>query len=435
MAVIFEGFKYRNHHLELSSVNLTELAEKYGTPCYVYSGDLIAKNFQEMSEAFGEKKHLICYAVKANSNIAVLNLLAQLGAGAEVVSGGELYRALEAGFPPNRIIFDGVGKSREEIDYAIRKKIRYFNIESEQELVMIDVVAKAHKKVASISFRVNPDVNAKTHPYIATGLRKSKFGIPVKKAPELIRSACRLKNIKVVGIGCHIGSQIVQITPYIESVKKLLKLFDKINAETEPLTHLNLGGGLGITYKSEKPPALSHWVSSMLKEVGDRDTTVIVEPGRSLVGNTGCLLTTVSYVKRGEADNFIITDAGMNDLLRPTLYDAYHSILPVRYKRYKKLKASVVGPVCETGDILAKPRRIQNFQQGDLLAIMSCGAYAASMGSQYNSRPRPPEVLIQNGKAYLVRERENFEDLVRRERLPASLKKNRTALSLAGASS
>jgi diaminopimelate decarboxylase len=423
VTIKFEGFKYKNHSLELDGVSLASIADKVGTPFYVYSAEQILKNFQELTAAFKGRSHLICYAVKANSNLAILKLLAQAGSGAEVVSGGELFRALEAGFAPDKIIFDGVGKTREEIDYALKKKILFFNVESEQELIMIDCVAKAQKKMAFVSFRVNPDVNPKTHPYIATGLRKSKFGIPFKKAPELIRSALSLKNVYLMGLGCHIGSQITSLSPYAESVKKLMKLYQKTKEQTSHIAYMNLGGGLGITYKNERVPALSSWVQTLCKEVKDPELTLVIEPGRVIVGNAGALVTAVNYVKRGEADNFIITDAGMNDLMRPSLYEAYHSILPVKYKRYKKIKASVVGPVCETADTLARARRIQNFQQGDLMAIMSCGAYAATMGSQYNSRPRPPEVLVQNGRFHIIRERETYEDLISREKIPSGLKK------------
>lgn len=431
MSIKFEGFKYRNHALELSGVSLEEIAQQVGTPFYVYSGDEITKAYMQIKEAFGHLDHLICYAVKANSNLAILKLLSQLGCGAEVVSGGELFRCLKADIPPEKIIFDGVGKSKEEIDFAIRKRILFFNVESEQELLNIDCAAKEHKKVAQVSFRINPDVNAKTHPYIATGLRKSKFGIPFKKAPEILRAASRLKNVHIMGIGCHIGSQITQIAPYSESLRRVLQLYDKFIDKNFAITHLNMGGGLGITYKNEKPPSLHHWVQSLIKEVGDRPVKLVVEPGRAIVGNAGALVTRVNCVKRGESDNFIITDAGMNDLLRPALYDAYHSILPVRYKRYKKIKASVVGPVCETADVLARSRRIQNFQQGDLLAIMSCGAYAASMGSQYNSRPRPPEILIYEGKWHIIRERESFEDLIAKEKIPSDLLKSNPGISMA----
>lgn len=431
MGVKFPGIKYNNHRLEMDGVDLEALAEKVSTPYYVYSADQIVDHYTEMHQAFGDRPHLICYAVKANPNIAILRILSELGSGAEIVSGGELFRALEAEVSPEKIIFDGVGKTREEIDYAIRKKILFFNVESEQELLTIDLVAKEHKKLVNVSFRVNPDVNPKTHPHISTGLRRSKFGIPIRKAPDLIKTALRLKNVHVMGLGCHIGSQIIQISPYQEAVRRLVQLYDQVSQWTNQITHLNLGGGLGITYKSERPPSIQHWVNTICKEIGDRPVTMVVEPGRCLVGNAGILVTKVLYVKRGEADNFIISDTGMNDLLRPALYDAQHLVLPVRYKRYKKIKASLVGPVCETADTLAKDRRIQNFQQGDLMAIMSCGAYAASMGSQYNSRTRPPEILVQDGRYFVIRERESYEDLIHLERLPVGLKKNTTAVSVA----
>jgi len=430
LTVKFEGFRYRNHVLELDGLSLAQLAEKFGTPCYVYSADLIVSAYRQMIVALGQHPHQVCYAVKANPNLSILKLLGNEGCGAEVVSGGELFRALEAGIPANRIIFDGVGKSKEEIDYALRKKILYFNVESEQELVQIDVVAKEHKKVAPIAFRINPDVNPRTHPHIATGLKKTKFGIPVKKAPEIIKAALRLKNVHVMGLSCHIGSQILSMSPFIESARKLLKLYDKVSEWTDGISHINFGGGLGITYKTEKPPQLASWAQQLVKEIGDRPLTVLFEPGRSLVGNAGVLLSRVAYVKRGESDSFIILDTGMNDLPRPALYDAYHSILPVRFKKYKKLKASIVGPVCETGDILAKDRRVPNLQQGDLVSIMSCGAYAASMGNQYNSRPRPPEILVYEGKAHVIRERESYEDLIAKESPPSGLKKALSAFSV-----
>ncbi len=431
MGVKFPGVRYVNHRLELEGVDLEALAEKLGTPFYAYSAEQIVQNYAEMAKAFEGRNHLIAYAVKANSNLAILRLLSELGAGAEIVSGGELFRTLEAGVPTEKTIYDGVGKTREEIDYAIRKKVLFFNVESEQELLTIDLVAKEHKKTASVSFRINPDVNAKTHPHIATGLKRNKFGIPIRKAPDLIKMALRLKNIQVMGLGCHIGSQILSLQPYQEAVRRIIQLYDMIREQTDQITHLNLGGGLGITYKNEKPPSISQWVQTLCKEVGDRPVTIVVEPGRCLVGNAGLLVTKVIYAKRGEADNFVICDTGMNDLMRPVLYDAHHMILPVRYKRYKKIKASVVGPLCESSDIIAKDRRIQNFQPGDLLAIMSCGAYASSMGSQYNSRTRPPEILTQEGRFFVIRERESYEDLIHHERIPVGLKKNLASLTVA----
>lgn len=429
----FEGIKYKNHVLELDGVNLAQIAEKVGTPCYVYSSDLMVEAYKKMVAGLQDRPHQICYAVKANSNLAVLKTLANQGCGAEVVSGGELFRALEVGIPGEKIIFDGVGKSREEIDFAIRNKILFFNVESEQELVQIDVVAKEHRKVAPIAFRINPDVNPRTHPHISTGLKKTKFGIPIKKAPEIIKAALRLKNVHLMGLSCHIGSQILQMAPFVESARKVIKLYDKAKEWTDGITHINFGGGLGITYKNERPPNLNFWTQQLAKEIGDRPLTAVFEPGRCLVGNAGILLSRVAYLKRGETDNFIILDSGMNDLSRPALYEAYHAILPVRFKKYKKLKASIVGPVCETTDILAKDRRLPNLQQGDLVAIMSCGAYASSMGSQYNSRPRPPEVLVESGKFHVVRERESLQDLIAKESLPSHLRKSTPLISVGGA--
>jgi diaminopimelate decarboxylase len=424
---IFDGFRYKDHILHSDGVNLAEIAEKYSTPSYVYVSNNIEKSYQELSDALKDIPHIISYSVKANSNLAILKTLNHLGAGADIVSGGELFRALEAEIPADKIVFSGVGKSREEIDYAIRKRILCFNVESEQELVAIDCIAKSHRKVASICLRVNPDVNPKTHPYIATGLKHSKFGIPYRQSLELIKTTLRLKNVNLIGLACHIGSQITQTTPFMDAVKRMLKLFDQVQKLKPELSHLDLGGGLGVVYSNEKPPSLKHWAETLIKEIGDRKLTLILEPGRSIVGNAGILLTKVLYVKRGETDNFIVADAGMNDLIRPSLYNAYHSILPVHYRKYKKIKASVVGPCCESGDILTKVRRIQNFQPGDLLAIMSCGAYGSSMSSNYNSRPKTAEVLIRDSKHYLIRERETYEDLVIKEKMPPYLKKAASA--------
>jgi diaminopimelate decarboxylase len=423
LAPIFDGFKYQDHHLCSDGVSLEEVAEKAGTPCYVYVSSIMTKVYEELETSLQGIPHIICYATKANSNLAVLRTFTQLGAGADIVSGGELYRALEAEVPPEKIVFSGVGKTREEIEYAIRKKILFFNVESEQELLMIDLAAKRFKKVADVCLRINPDVDPKTHPYIATGLKKSKFGIPHRKALDLIRSALRLKNVNLVGLGCHIGSQILETKPFVDSLQRMLKLFDQASKLKVEFNYIDMGGGLGITYHHERPPSISAWSQGFLKELQDRKLTLVLEPGRSLIGNAGVLLTRVLYGKRGETSNFIIVDAGMNDLIRPALYSAHHSILPVRYKKYKKIKASVVGPCCESGDILTKERRIQNFQPGDLLAVMSCGAYGATMSSEYNSRVKIPEVLIHNGKFHIIRERGTYEDLVAKDRIPPYLKK------------
>ncbi len=422
MGTIFNGFKYQDHILSAAGVSLREIAEKVGTPTYVYVSELITEAYQELDRALEPIPHIVCYAIKANSNLAIIRTLAQQGCGADIVSGGELYRALEAEVPNEKIVFSGVGKTKDEIDFGIRKKILAFNVESEPELVAIDFVAKTLKKVANVLIRVNPDVDPKTHPYVATGLRESKFGIPYREAPALIRQALKLKNVNLVGLGCHIGSQITQISPYVDSFKRMLKLFDEALKLKADLTHFDVGGGLGIVYNNEKPPALGAWAQSILREVKDRKFTLILEPGRSLVGNAGVLLTHVIYSKRGETNNYVITDTGMNDLIRPALYGSYHAILPVHYRRYKKIKAAVVGPNCESGDILTKTRRIQNFQSGDLLAVMSAGAYGASMSSQYNSRPRAAEVLIHDGRFHVIRERETPEDLIRNEKVPTYLK-------------
>ncbi len=423
MGAIFEGFRYRDHILESEGVSLEEVSEKVGSPTYVYVSSIMSRAFLELQNALNPLDHIICYAVKANSNLSVLRTFAQLGSGADIVSAGELYKALEAEIPADKIVFSGVGKSRDEIEFAIRKKIRCFNVESEQELLTIDLVAKSFKRIVDVCLRVNPDVDPKTHPYISTGLRKSKFGIPYRKALDIVKGALRLKNIRLVGLGCHIGSQITTLRPFEDSLDRMLHLVDQVTKLKVELSMIDLGGGLGITYHKEKPPSLTDWAAPLMRELKDRKLTVVVEPGRSLVGNAGILLTRVLYQKRGETNNFIIVDAGMNDLIRPALYDAYHSILPVKYKRYRKIKAAVVGPCCESGDILTLDRRIQNFQTGDLLAVMSCGAYGASMSSHYNSRPLAAEVLIHDGKIHVVRERETYEDLIAKEKVPSFLKR------------
>jgi diaminopimelate decarboxylase len=423
MGTIFDGFRYNDHVLSADGVSLRDVAEKWGTPTYVYVSKLIVQAYQELDDALAEIPHQICYAVKANSNIAIIKTLAQLGCGADLVSGGELFRALEAEVHPSKIVFSGVGKTREEIDYALKKRILCFNVESEQELVLIDTVAKSQKKIANICLRINPDVDPKTHPYIATGLKNSKFGIAYKEALNVVRQALRLKNVHLVGLGCHIGSQITQLSPFVDSIRRMMHLFDQVAELKCELQYFDVGGGLGITYQKERPPSLQSWAQALVHELKGRNLTLLLEPGRSIVGNAGVLITRVLTNKRGETNNYIIADAGMNDLIRPALYGSYHAILPVDYRRYKKIKAAVVGPNCESGDVLTKTRRIQNFQAGDLIAVMSAGAYGASMSSQYNSRPKAAEVLIRDGKAHTIRERETFEDLIAREKMPSFLKR------------
>lgn len=423
MAPIFDGFKYQDHRLCSEGVSLEEIAEKVGTPCYIYVNSILTKAFEELTASLEGLPHMICYAIKANPNLSIIRRFGQMGAGADIVSGGELFRALEAEIPSDKIVFSGVGKTREEMEFAIRKKILFFNVESEQELLQLDLTAKSFRRVADVCLRINPDVDPKTHPYIATGLRNSKFGIPYRKAMDLIRGALRLKNINLVGLGCHIGSQITETKPFSDSIQRMLKLYDQVTKLKVNFSVIDMGGGLGITYHHERPPAMAQWTASFVEELKDRNLKLVLEPGRSLIGNAGVLLSRVLYGKRGETSNFIIVDAGMNDLIRPALYSAYHSILPAKYKKYKKIKASVVGPCCESGDILTKDRRIQNFQPGDLIAIMSCGAYGASMSSEYNSRVKIPEVLIHEGKIHIIRERETYEDLIARERVPGFLKR------------
>lgn len=408
-------FRYRNGALHAEEVSLADIAAACGTPCYVYSRAALTAAFQGFDAAFGKRPHLVCYAVKANSNIAILNLFARLGSGFDIVSGGELARVLAAGGDAGKVVFSGVGKSEEEIRQALEAGILCFNVESENELVRLNRIAGSMGRRAPVSLRVNPDVDAKTHPYIATGLKENKFGVAYQDAGALYRRAADLPHLKVDGIDCHIGSQLTEIAPFKAALEKVLDLIDRLAADGINLSHIDLGGGLGIRYRDEEPPAVAEYAAALLEGIGNRPQKLVLEPGRLLVGNAGLLLTRVEYIKRGEDRNFAIVDAGMNDLMRPALYDAWHDALPVHQKdggtRYE-----VVGPVCESADFLARGRELA-LDEGSLLAIMSAGAYGMSMASNYNSRPRPAEVMADGTKLHIISERESIAALMARERL------------------
>lgn len=414
-------FKYNDGELFVEDTPVSRLADEYGTPLYVYSYSTLIRHVRAYSEAFCEVPHLICYAVKANSNIAILNLLARLGLGADIVSGGELFRALKAGIKPSKIVFAGVGKTEEEIEYALRNEILMFNVESEEELTKINEIAKKLKRKAQVALRVNPDIDPKTHKYIATGLKTSKFGIPIEKAIECYRLAKSLSNIKVVGIHKHIGSQITETDAFVEALSKIVSLYNKLHSIDLNIEYIDIGGGLGITYKDEEPPHPKDLAEAIMPILQNFTGKIIIEPGRSIVGNAGILVTKVLYTKASGTKNFIVVDAGMNDLIRPTLYGSYHQIQPVRPKGEKKITADIVGPICESGDFLAKDREIERVRPGDYLAVMSAGAYGFAMSSNYNSRPRASEVLVRGDRFALIRKRETYRDLIKNETIPEEL--------------
>jgi len=410
------SFDYRQNKLFAESVPLTDIAAEFGTPCYVYSRKDISTAYQAFERAFGRRNHLICYAVKANSNLAILNLLARLGSGFDIVSEGELHRVLKAGGDPQKTVFSGVGKTREEMRAALAENILCFNVESEMELVALNEVAGQMSKVAPVSLRVNPDVDANTHPYISTGLKENKFGIPAEDAERIYALAHRLPHVHPNGLDCHIGSQLTDITPFIEATNKMQNLLTRLQAQGISINHLDLGGGLGIRYHQESPPTIEDYVRALCAIIGDSSQRLLIEPGRALVGNAGLLLTRVHYLKHTPHRNFAIVDAAMNDMLRPALYNAYHEILPVSNRAEKSDIYQVVGPVCETGDFLGHDRLLA-LEQDDLLAVMSAGAYGMSMSSNYNTRPRAAEVMVDGSSAHLIRARESIDYLYALENL------------------
>lgn len=408
-------FEYRDGNLFAEDVNVNELAKEYGTPAYVYSRATFERHFKAFDDALSSVPHLVCYAVKANSNIAVLNVLARIGSGFDIVSGGELERVLAAGGDAGKIVFSGVGKSREEMQRALEVGIYCFNVESEAELEALNDVAGGMGKVANISIRVNPDVDAKTHPYISTGLKDNKFGIDINDAERVYRIAAGMANIKISGVDCHIGSQLTDVKPFVDALDRVLVLIDKLSAADIQLTHIDLGGGLGIRYKDEKPPSPAEQASTLVEKLKDRNLKVLIEPGRAIAGNAGILLTEVMYLKHNEHKNFAIIDAAMNDLMRPALYGAWQDIVPAVQKEGETKVYDLVGPICETGDFLGKDREL-NLQQGDILAVRSAGAYGFTMSSNYNTRRRAVELMIDGDTIHVAREREQVEQLFSSEK-------------------
>ncbi len=400
----------QHNHLHLESADLVAIADTYSTPCYVYSHTALTQAFRDFDQALQGRNHLICYAMKANSNLAILNLLARLGAGFDIVSGGELQRVLAAGGDPGKVVFSGVGKTADEMRLALDCGILCFNVESEAELLRLNEVAATMNKIAPISLRVNPDVDANTHPYISTGLKGNKFGVAHEDALRLYRLAASLANLQIKGIDCHIGSQLTETRPFADALDRVLTLVDALEAEGIVLEHLDLGGGLGIRYQHETPPLIADYIATLLAKLQGRAQTILLEPGRALVGNAGLLLTRVEYLKHGTEKNFAIVDAAMNDLMRPALYDAYHDIVPVVPRDDSKAIYEIVGPVCESGDFLGH-ERLLDLHQGDLLAILSAGAYGMSMSSNYNSRVRAAEVMVKGQEIFLIREREKTTEL------------------------
>jgi diaminopimelate decarboxylase len=427
------SFQYKSGRLHCENVDLGKLAGDAGTPLYVYSASTIEDHFGRLDAAFSDIDHLICYAVKANSNIAVLNVLARRDSGFDIVSGGELYRVIKAGGDPARCTFAGVGKSRAEIEYALKEGILSFNVESEPELRLIDEVARAAKRTAPVALRVNPDVEAKTHKYISTGRSENKFGIGLDRVRDLYAVAAKMRNIRIRGVQMHIGSQITDAKPFAEAVRKMAPLVADLK-RAHGIEFFSIGGGLGIVYQTSlasgprewwdkrggQPLSIARYAAAVLREVKPLGLRILLEPGRLMVGNAGVLLTRVLYVKKAAAKTFVIVDAGMNDLIRPALYESFHEIVPVRRAApsAKHAKVDVVGPVCESGDFFAQDRPLPPLREGDLLALMSAGAYGFVMASNYNSRPLPAEILVRGRKADVIRERQTVKDLVRGERIP-----------------
>ena len=411
-------FQYVDNTFYCEDVPLADIAKAAGTPAYVYSSRAILENYRAYDEAFGALPHTVCYAVKANSTLGILSLLAQAGSGFDIVSAGELYRVLQAKGDPRKVVFSGVGKTAAEVEYALANGIHSFNCESEAELSLIDALAGRMGRRAGFSIRVNPDVNAATHPYIATGLRDHKFGVDIAEVEGVYERAKSLRHIEAAGVSCHIGSQLLDTDPVMEAVDKMLELVGRLRAAGHPIRHIDLGGGLGVAYKpADTTPEIGRFIDTLRRKVEGRGLAVMVEPGRSIVGAAGALLTRVLYRKRTPQKEFVVVDAAMNDLIRPALYQSHHEIVPLRRSERLPILADVVGPVCETGDFLARDRQLENVAPGDLMAVCTAGAYGFVLSSNYNSRPRPPEILVSGAGWRVIRERETLEDLVRGERL------------------
>jgi diaminopimelate decarboxylase len=419
-------FDYRNGEMFAEDVAIRKIAKEIGTPAYVYSLEALRQQFRVFDRAFSSVPHLVCFSVKANSNIALLRAFAKEGGGFDIVSAGELFRALKAGADPKKIVFSGVGKTREEIEFALESGILMFNVESEHELLALNEIAGGIRQKAPISLRINPDVDPQTHPYISTGMKKAKFGVDIKRSVEAYKKAASLPNLEVVGVDCHIGSQLTSVTPFVDALARVREYLDRVlvgslQKEGARIRYLDLGGGLGITYNDEMPPRPEEYARAILEGLAGLDVTLILEPGRVIVGNAGILVTEVQYLKETDEKKFVIVDGGMNDLIRPALYGSYQAIQPVMQNSREKIVADVVGPICESGDFFAKDREIARPERGDLLAVMSAGAYGFTMASNYNSHPKPPEVLVDGYQYYVIRARETLEDLIRGETIPAAL--------------
>ncbi|MEQ9545763.1 MAG: diaminopimelate decarboxylase [Marinobacter sp.] len=405
-----DHFNYRNGELYAEDVPVSEIAERFGTPAYVYSRATLERHYRAYDDALKGRPHLVCYAVKANSNLAVLNVLARLGAGFDIVSAGELERVIRAGGDPANVVFSGVGKQEWEMKRALDVGVRCFNVESDTELDRLNKVAGELGKQAPVSLRVNPDVDAGTHPYISTGLKENKFGIDIIEAPEVYARAAAMPNLNVIGVDCHIGSQLTTVSPFLDALDRVLSLIDALAEQGIAIHHLDMGGGLGVTYDQEQPPQPSDYVKALAERLGDRDLELVLEPGRSIAANAGIMLTRVEFLKCTDHHNFAIIDGAMNDLIRPALYSAWQAIIPAVPRQDGEEKAwDLVGPVCETGDFLGKDRKLR-LQAGDLLAVRSAGAYGFVMSSNYNSRNRPPEIMVDGDQVHVVRRRETLED-------------------------
>ena len=419
-------FKYKGNSLYAEDVPISKITKAVGTPTYIYSLKTLKRHYNAFNEAFSSVDNIICYSVKANSNLSVLATFVDAGSGFDIVSGGELFRALKAGADPRKIVFSGVGKREDEIEYALKKKILLFNVESAGELRLINKVAGRLKRKAGVAIRVNPNVDPKTHPYISTGLKTNKFGIEINQAlAEYVYAKKSLKNLELLGVDCHIGSQITALGPFVDALKKSKTFIKKLRREGIDIKYLDLGGGLGITYEDEKAPHPSKYGEAVIEGTKGLGVTLIFEPGRAIAGNAGILVTSVLYTKKGTKKNFVIVDAAMNDLGRPSLYGSYHAVMPVKkaLKGAKKIKADIVGPICESGDFLAQDRMLTPLKLGDLLSIMSAGAYGYTMSSNYNSRPRAAEVMVDEKKFSVIRKRETLADLINGESLPKKKKK------------
>ena len=411
-------FQYRNKELYCEEIPIREIAEREGTPLYLYSHATIMQHYRAFDDSFNDIRHITCFSMKSNSNLAILRLFAREGGGVDIVSGGELYRALKAGVDPGRIVYSGVGKRAEDLEFALRSRILMFNTESVQELHQINHIAEKMNVTAPVAIRVNPDIDPETHPYISTGLKENKFGIPIDSALEEYTLAAGLHHLKITGISCHIGSQLTQLNPFIDTLGSLMVCIKRLEEIGIHIDYLDLGGGLGITYDSENPPHPTEYAGAIKAALDMKDLTLILEPGRVIMGNAGILVTKVLYTKSMEEKRFFIVDAAMNDLIRPSLYGSFHAVQPLKISERGKVKADIVGPICESSDFLVKNREVDAFEPGEMMAIMSAGAYGFSMASNYNSRPRVAEVMARGDQYYVIRAAETYEDLIRGEVIP-----------------